>query len=51
MVSALCHFGHDVRLTAASLTSMSTSALPTTSHWTEAAAIGISVRAPSLTGR
>lgn len=51
MVSALCHFGHDVRPTAASLTSGSTSALPTTSHWTEAFAIGISVRVPSLTGR
>lgn len=51
MVSALCHFGHDVRPTTASLTSGSTSALPTTSHWTEAFAIGISVRVPSLTGR
>lgn len=51
MVSALCHFGHDVRPTEASLTSGNTTALPTTSHWTEAVAIGISVRVPSLTGR
>lgn len=51
MLSALCDFGHDVRPTAASLTSGSTSALPTTSHWTEAFAVGISVRVPSLTGR
>jgi len=51
MVSVLCHFGHDVQPTQASLTSGSTSSLPTTSHWTEALAIGISVRVPSLTGR
>lgn len=51
MLSALCDFGHDVRPTQASLTSGSTSALPTTSHWTEAFAVGISVRVPSLTGR
>jgi hypothetical protein len=51
MVSALCHFGHDVRPTAASLTSGSTSSLPTTSHWTEAFAVGISVRVPALVGR
>lgn len=51
MVNALCHFGHDVRPTTASLTSMSTTALPTTSHWTEKLAIGISIRVPSLTGR
>jgi hypothetical protein len=51
MLSALCDFGHDVRPTQASLTSGSTSSLPTTSHWTEAFAIGISVRVPSLTGR
>jgi hypothetical protein len=51
MVSTLCHFGHDTRPTPVSLTSGSTSALPTTWHWTEAFAIGISVRVPSLTGR
>lgn len=51
MVSTLCDFGHDVRPTQASLTSGSASALPTTSHWTEAFAIGISVRVPSVAGR
>lgn len=51
MVSPLCHFGHDTRPTVASLTSGSTTALPTTSHWSEKFAIGISVRVPSLTGR
>lgn len=51
MVSALCHIGHDTRPTLPLPTSATTSALPTTSHWTEAFAIGISVRVPSLTGR
>jgi len=49
MVSALCHFGHDTRWT--TMTPGSNGNLPTTSHWTEKFAIGISVRVPSLTGR
>lgn len=49
MASPLCHFGHDTRWT--SMTPGSNGDLPTSSHWTEKLAIGISVRVPSLTGR
>ena len=56
MVSALCHFGHDVRLTQGlyvgeSLGAGFNGSLPTQTHWTEKFAIGLSVRVPSLVGR
>jgi hypothetical protein len=56
MVSALCHFGHDTKLTQGffvgqNLGSTFSGSLPTTTYWTEAFAIGISVRIPALTGR
>lgn len=50
MVNFFCHFGHDYRYTSTT-PSGSAGNLPTASHWTEAAALGISVRVPSLTGR
>lgn len=50
MVSALCHFGHETKLAPGALTSTAAT-LPTVTHWTEVAAVGISVRMPSLMGR
>ena len=50
MVNFLCHFGHDTYATS-NTPSGSSSSLPTATRWTEAPAIGISVRIPSLTGR
>jgi hypothetical protein len=50
MVNFFCHFGHDYRYTSTT-PSGSAGTLPTAAHWTEAPAIGISVRVPSLTGR
>lgn len=56
MVSALCHFGHDVRLTQGlqngqSLGASFSGTLPTQNYWTTAFALGVSVRVPALTGR
>lgn len=56
MFSALWHYGHDVRLTQGLYTGESlgagfNGAASTTTYWRNAFAIGISVRAPSLTGR
>lgn len=56
MLSAFCHFAHDVELTQGfykgeALPAAFTQALPTRQHWVEAFAIGLSVRVPSLTGR
>jgi hypothetical protein len=56
MVSALCHFGHDVRLTQGlqngqSLGVSFSGTLPTQTYWTAAFALGVSVRVPALTGR
>jgi hypothetical protein len=56
MLSALCHFGHEVRLTQGltvgeSLGPGFNGSIPTQTFWTEAFAIGVSVRIPSLTGR
>ncbi len=56
MVSALCHFGHDLRLTQGltvgeSLGAGFNGSIPTQTYWTESFALGLSVRVPSLTGR
>jgi hypothetical protein len=56
MVSALCHFGHDVRLTQGlqngqSLGPSFSGTLPTQNYWTTAFALGVSIRVPALTGR
>ncbi len=56
MVSGLCHFGRDVRLTQGLTVGESLGAgfngtLSTQTHWTTKFAIGLSVRVPSLTGR
>jgi hypothetical protein len=56
MVSALCHFGHDVRLTQGlyvgeSLGASYNGSVPTQTHWTTSFALGLSVRVPSLVGR
>ncbi len=56
MVSALCHFGHDVRLTQGLTVGQSLGAgfngsLPTETRWTAKVAVGLSVRVPSITGR
>jgi hypothetical protein len=56
MVSGLCHFGHDVRLTQGltvgeSLGAGFNGSIPTQTYWTESFAIGLSIRVPSLTGR
>jgi hypothetical protein len=56
MVSALCHFGHDVRLTQGltvgeSLGAGFNGSIPTQTYWTESFALGLSIRVPSLTGR
>jgi hypothetical protein len=49
MESAFCHIAHATRWS--SMTPGSNGDLPTSSHWTVKAALGISVRVPSLTGR
>jgi hypothetical protein len=56
MVSFLCHFGHDTKLTQGFVVGQNlgptfSGMLPTKTYWTEAFAIGISVRVPALTGR
>jgi hypothetical protein len=56
MVSGLCHFGHDVRLTQGltvgeSLGPGFNGSPSTQTRWTTNFAIGLSVRVPSLTGR
>lgn len=56
MVSALCHFGHDVRLTQGLTVGQSLGpgfggSLSTETYWTKSFALGLSVRVPSLTGR
>jgi hypothetical protein len=56
MVSGLCHFGHDVRLTQGLTVGESLGAgfnggLPTETHWTANFALGLSVRVPAITGR
>jgi hypothetical protein len=56
MVSALCHFGHDVRLTQGLQVNQSLGAgfsgnPSTETYWKASFAIGLSVRVPSLTGR
>jgi hypothetical protein len=56
MVSGLCHFGHDVRLTQGltvgeSLGAGFNGSPSTQTHWTTKFAVGLSVRVPSLTGR
>jgi hypothetical protein len=56
MVSGLCHFGHDVRLTQGLTVGESFGAsfngsIPTQTYWTESFALGLSIRVPSLTGR
>lgn len=56
MVSALSHFGHDVRLTQGLTATESLGAgfngsIPTQTYWTTSFALGLSVRVPSLTGR
>jgi hypothetical protein len=56
MVSAFCHFGHDVRLTQGlkngqSLGASYSGSLPTETYWTPQFAVGLSVRVPALTGR
>jgi hypothetical protein len=56
MVSALAHFGHDVRLTQGlsvgqSLGASFNGSLPTQTYWTTSFAVGISVRIPALVGR
>jgi hypothetical protein len=56
MVSGLCHFGHDVRLTQGlhvgeSLGPGFSGSLSTETHWTTNFALGLSIRVPSLTGR
>jgi hypothetical protein len=56
MVSGLCHFGHDLRLTQGltvgeSLGASFNGSVPTQTYWTESFALGLSIRVPSLTGR
>ncbi len=56
MLSALCHFGHEVRLTQGltvgeSLGPTFNGSIPTKTFWTESFAIGVSIRIPSLIGR
>jgi len=56
MVSGLCHFGHDVRLTQGltvgeSLGAGFNGSLSTETYWTTRFALGLSVRVPSLIGR
>jgi len=56
MLSGLCHFGHDVRLTQGlqvgeSLGAGFSGSIPTQTYWTESFALGVSIRVPSLTGR
>lgn len=56
MVSALCHFGHDVRLTQGLTVGQSLGAgfsgnLSTETYWKASFALGLSVRVPALTGR
>ena len=56
MLSGLCHFGHDVRLTQGlkvgeSLGTSFGGTLPTQTYWTPSFAFGVSVRVPALTGR
>jgi hypothetical protein len=57
MLSALCHWGHETRLTDGFAdgqklgVGFSGSTLPTESHWVKSFALGISVRVPALTGR
>ncbi len=56
MLSALCHFGHDVRLTQGLQVGQSLGASfsgnpSTQTYWTTAFALGVSVRIPTLTGR
>jgi hypothetical protein len=56
MVSALCHFGHDVRLTQGltvgeDLGASFNGSLSTKTYWTESFAVGVSVRIPAITGR
>jgi hypothetical protein len=56
MLSALCHWGHDVRLTQGlklneSLGAGFSGTLPTQTYWTPSFAFGVSVRVPALTGR
>ena len=56
MLSALCHFGHEVRLTQGlhvgeSLGAGFNGSVPTQTYWTESFALGVSIRVPSLTGR
>jgi hypothetical protein len=57
MLSALCHFGHDVHLNQGFTPetdlgkSFNGNTLPTNTYWTGGFAFGISVRVPSLTGR
>jgi hypothetical protein len=56
MLSALAHFGHDVRLGPGFQVNQQLGAgfngkLPTSTYWTTSFAIGVSVRVPSLTGR
>jgi hypothetical protein len=56
IVSALSHFGHDVRLTQGltvgeSLGSQFNGSLSTSTYWTPNFALGFGIRVPSLTGR
>jgi hypothetical protein len=56
MVSGLCHFGHDVRLTQGLTVGQSLGAgfsgsVPTETRWTTNFALGLSVRVPSIMGR
>jgi hypothetical protein len=56
MVSAVAHFGHDVRLTQGltvgeSLGASFNGSLSTQTYWKTSFALGLSVRIPSLTGR
>ena len=56
MVSALSHFGHDVKLTQGltvgeSLGPGFNGSLSTSTYWTTNFALGLSVRVPSITGR
>jgi hypothetical protein len=56
MVSGLCHFGHDTRLTQGlqvgeRLGASFSGTLPSQTYWTASFAFGVSVRVPSLTGR
>jgi hypothetical protein len=56
MLSGLCHFGHDVRLTQGLHVGQSLGAgfsgnPPTQTYWTPAFALGVSIRIPALTGR